>query len=558
LVAKFGQNLRSNPSLIHNLIPLVAPKQSRLSQAVQDRPKWLKLVGLASENWDDCVCAIQYKDSWGTCLATGENVFAIGLSDGTVTVYDQSTCQEKFSVSHKSPPETPKDESNSKFQRPPPTVRLLTFDSSDAHFASASVHSICVWSIDGELLRLLSLQEPCVSIRFSANHEELLGITRSSRIVQWSLCEEEDEMLAVPAVQTRRLSTANTRFAIPALPHQAPLAAALSPDQSTLAMLYRGRPVYICSLDNGTVLGICGRDVGSKSSDISVQTAVFNPNRGLSLIAVAYQDGELAIYDIWTQKELVSIDGDAYSLATTPDGRTLGTGNTRGTINLWDFETLCLLYSIRSGFEEIRSLAFSGDGLRVIDIRDSNTRVWEPSALVRRSAEEYASMSDAVALDAPIVGANEEIISVTAMCQDDVGQLIFAGRDDGSVVAYKTITGLLHAHLYSHEVGLFISAIAFREGTIASSDAGGRVIVRKLLLNAERSDSGPPLLLVDMMTPVRQLLFNDDGSRLLIATAKHNAIWDLQAVNSAPKALSSPKPQTPRGGGSGCGRAWEL
>ena len=50
LVAKFGSNLRSNPSSIHNLIPLVAPKQSRLAQAVKDGPKWLELVGPASED----------------------------------------------------------------------------------------------------------------------------------------------------------------------------------------------------------------------------------------------------------------------------------------------------------------------------------------------------------------------------------------------------------------------------------------------------------------------------------------------------------------------------
>ena len=526
LVAKFGRNLRSSPSSIRNLIPMVAPRQSRLSQAIRGAPRWIEVVGPASENWDDCVSTIQYKDSWGTALATGENIFAIGLKNGTVIVYDQSTCQEKLSVKHKLQQESSQVDSDQQ-RRLPLTIRLLAFDASDTRFASASVHAICVWSIDGDLLHVFSLQEPCVSMRFSVDLKELIGITRSSRVARWPLWEEEDDMLLVPAVQSRRLSTGNTRLPVSDLPRQAPLAAAISPDQSMLAMLYRGRPIYICSLEDDTILGFCGRDVGSSTSNISVQTALFNPNPEASLLAVAYQDGELAVYDVWTLKELVSVDGDAYTMAATPDGRTLGTGNTRGTINIWDFETLCLLYAIRSGCDEVRSLAFSGNGLRVVDIRDSSTKVWEPSALVRRSADENASMSDGVALDASNVGVNEEIISITVMCPDEDGKLVFAGRDDASVVAYGVSSGSLESQLYSHTRGLFISAIAFREGVLGTADAGGRIIVRKLFNAAEQQTAGSILLQVDVVAPVRQLLFNEDGSLILIASAKDAAVWNL-------------------------------
>jgi WD40 repeat protein/pimeloyl-ACP methyl ester carboxylesterase len=546
LVAKFGRHLRSNPSCIHNLIPWVAPRQSRLSRAVHDGPRWLEMAGPASETWDDCVCAIQYKDSWGTCLATGENLFAIGLKNGAVIVYDQSTCQEKLSVKHTPPAEM--SQSDSSFRgRPHSTVRLLAFDSSDSQFASATVHSICVWSIEGELLRTFSLQEACVSMRFSVDQDGLLGVTRSSRVVRWQLREEED-MLSVPAVYSRRLSTGDTRLPVSDLSRQAPLTAAINSDQSMVAMLYRGKPIYICSLEDGTVLGTCGRDAGSSAPNISVQTALFNPNPELSLLAVAYQDGVLAVYDALARKELVSIDGDAYSLAATPDGRTLGTGNTRGVISLWDFETLCLLCSIGSGCEEIRSLAFSGDGLRVVDIRDSSTKIWEPSALVRRSAEENASMSDAVALDAPIVAAGDEIVSITAMCPDDIGQFIYAGRDDGSVVAYGVSTGVVELHLYTHARGLFVSAITFREGMLGSVDAGGRVIVQRLpQLAGENNDYELLLSQFDVMSPVRQLLFNDDGSRLMVASAKYAAVWNvLTGQRCTEMSLQSSLSERPR------------
>ncbi|OAP62860.1 hypothetical protein AYL99_02087 [Fonsecaea erecta] len=397
------------------------------------------------------------------------------MKSGAIFVYDQSTCQERLVLQHKAHGEDSLSvpHVNAKV---PQAVRLLAFDSSDMRLASASTHSICVWSIGGELLHMFLLQDSCVLLEFSPEQNGVIGVTRSSQIFRWNLLEAEEELF-VPRVYIRRQSPGNTRQEKQVLPCQAPLAAAVSPDRSLLALLYRGRPIYLYNLEDDAIIGQCGRDVGSKVPNISVQTALFNPNPELNLLAVAYQDGELAIYDSCTQNELVKVDGDAYSLAASPDGRTLGSGNTRGTINLWDFQTLCLLYSIKSGLDEVRRLSFTGDGLRVVDIRDSRTKIWEPSALVRRSVEEDANMSDAAVLDAPVVGANDDIISITAMCPDETGEFVFAGRDDGSVVAYAVSTGLFHSEVHSHSHGMLITKIAFQNGLLASADVGGRTIM---------------------------------------------------------------------------------
>jgi hypothetical protein len=79
--------------------------------------------------------------------------------------------------------------------------------------------------------------------------------------------------------------------------HQAPIAAAISPHQSLLAPPHRGQPIICRSLEGDAVLGLCGRDVGSKTPNISVQTALFNLNSDSGLLVAAYQDGELALYD---------------------------------------------------------------------------------------------------------------------------------------------------------------------------------------------------------------------------------------------------------------------
>ena len=159
---------------------------------------------------------------------------------------------------------------------------------------------------------------------------------------------------------------------------------------------------------------------------------------------------------------------------------------------------------------------------------------------MRRAGEENASMSDAVALEAPVVGVNEDIVSITAMCSDDIGHLIYAGRDDGSVVSYEVSTGTFSAHVHSHAQGLFISAIAFREGTIGSADVGGRVIVQKLSSKPEQINGGSHLLQLDMMAPVQQLIFNDDASRLLVATARSKAILDVLGKRRLEETVEPP------------------
>ncbi|KIX08738.1 uncharacterized protein Z518_03395 [Rhinocladiella mackenziei CBS 650.93] len=481
LVAKFGRNLQSTPRSIFNLIPSIAPKQSRLFQQTTGQPRWVELVGPAAASWDDCISIIEFRDTYGLSLACSGSAFAIGMRNGLIKVYDRSTCQERFSVRHRIHDGASISVVGPKKGQATP-VRLLAFDSSETRFASASHQSVCLWSMNAELLTTFRISEFLVTLTFSIDQRELIGVSRSSRVVRWKVYEE-DNMLSVAGCHARHPATGNTVHHNSALLTKYPIAATISPDQSLLALLYRGEPIYLCSLEDNTVVGQCGRDVGSKFPNISVQTALFNPNPDLRLLAIAYQDGELSVYDAWAHKELISVDGDAYLLASTPDGRTLGSGNTRGSISLWDFETLSLLYHIRSGIDEVRTLAFTGDGLRVVDIRDNKTKVWEPIALVRRSVDEDAGVSDASALEGPVVGYNEETVSITAVCSDDVGDFVFAGRSDGSVVVYNVRTGLFHTELYVHSGNLLITAITFRRGVIATADIGCCVIVRTLLEN---------------------------------------------------------------------------
>lgn len=524
LVAKFGRNLKDQPSSIFFLIPSIAPRHSMLYTISQTQPKWLELTGSANVAWDDCVSFIEYRETYATALASGHNAIAIGMKNGAVILYDQSTCQEKLTVRHRLP-ELLK-------QRLSPTVRLLTFDSVDQCFASAGLQSICVWSVTGELLHLFEIQQPLVNMFFTLDQQAILAVTRSTKIVRITVREKEDED-ARPSFLERRRSSGYVGSKDLKLPNQAPLAVTISSDQTVLALLYRGKPIYLYNVEDDQVLGTCGRDSGSSRSNISVLTAVFNPSPGSGLLAVSHQDGDLALYDSWTLQELASVYGDAYSLAASPDGQTLASGNTGGTVRLWDFETLGLLYVIRSGLEEVRSLAFTGEGSRLVDRRDTRIKVWEPSALIRRSTEEDVSQSEAVTPAVPEVGENDETVTTTAMCSDRRGEYVFAGRSDGSIVAFDVEHGDFPcATIYQARDDTFAAIMRCSGDVLAVVNSAQMIQVWKTPHSLTGLEKSMPTLKKSYSEPIRQLLLRDSGTQLLVVMS---TIVEMLTISHEPE-----------------------
>lgn len=524
LVAKFGRNLQQQPSSVFFLIPSLAPRDSQLYQQSLSSPQWLEVKGAAAAGWDDCITSIEYRDTYATALGSGRSHFAVGMKNGTIVLHDQSTCQEVLNVQLRGP-----STSTSKLSG---VARLIAFDSQDEKFAACGVQSICVWSLVGEPLHFFELREPQVAFAFSLDGRNLITVGRSSRVVRHCLTSTEPELeLGVDqsSHSQRRRSSAYYSVEGLQLPRQAPLAAAISPDQTTVALLYRGKPIYLYSLEDDALLGTCGRDVNSSAPNISVLTALFNPNPDSNLLAVAHQDGDLALFDPWTQKELRSVYGDAYSLAASPNGQFLGTGNTGGTVRLWEFETLSLLYIIRSGLEEVRSLAFTGDGTRIVDRRDSRLKVWEPIALIRRSTteEDSTSLSDATTLAAPEVGENEEEMTVTAMCIDQSGSLVYAGRNDGSVVAYSSRSGSLIAIIQKEGGSEFIVTMTSGSDTLAAADSRQGVMIWRISGVGEGRLESKLALRETLSDPVQQLILSPDCSRILIATSHNDQVWDV-------------------------------
>ena len=114
-------------------------------------------------------------------------------------------------------------------------------------------------------------------------------------------------------------------------------------------------------------------------------SVVFCPAPGTALLAAGYSDGDLVLFDVSRGVVIQSTVANAQTLTSSSDGYTLASADSAGTIQIYDFETLKLLYRITSIEEySIRSLAFSPDGQRLFDLRGSVCRGWDPIVLSRQ------------------------------------------------------------------------------------------------------------------------------------------------------------------------------
>ena len=146
-----------------------------------------------------------------------------------------------------------------------------------------------------------------------------------------------------------------------------------------------------------------------------------------NLLAVSYADGDLVLFDTYERSVVATTLANAHSLASSADGRTLACGNTSGTIQLFDFETLELLYNFKLEDYGIQALAFSGDSHRLLDIRGAQCRVWDPPVLVREDLDEVNNDTVSVSTMPQEVNMTpvDDVNPITSLACHEAGHVFF-------------------------------------------------------------------------------------------------------------------------------------
>ena len=529
VIAKFRPQLLVSPSSIHNLIPPFCPTESIIAQNFSSPHRGLIVKGLRAAKWDDCLTQMNYDGAQATAVDHGDQYFAVGLSTGQVRVYRGMYGQIHLILQH------------------PERVGILKFGHEDKILASSGLRNLIIWDLKtGNQIDSFVLSYRPLALAFSLDNEDLFAATQGNYMACWSLTDGSEE----PHIEWNdgfNIGRSRNRR------RQPPTHASIAPDNSLLAVAYRGYPILLFDLESQNFFGNCvrsgGLDTGKAENNQLIDALTFNPGQSTNVLIVSYVDGELTVYNTRTAELKHRIPKVfAQTLACSPDGRTIVTGSAFGVIQIFEVEgtfgeTLSPIYHINAGQEGIWSLIFSSDNLRFIDIHGSKCRIWEPEILVRRDLHdgEQSEFSDPVPVSqvsVNVASANSDNDIASMICLES-GERVICGRYDGIVAVYSTLDGQISSVLYNHGTcGVIVIALRETENILASADDSGTVILCRMKSDGES-------LVCDILTqkrfehPVRVLLINGTADRLLVGGEDFYELWTPQGEKVGSKSFQA-------------------
>ncbi|PGH13282.1 hypothetical protein AJ80_06392 [Polytolypa hystricis UAMH7299] len=503
IVALFPRNLLLIPKSIHSLIPPVCPSKSLVNQTFGHQPRGLRVVGMSNQDWDDRLTCFSNSDARALSIATCDSYFAIGLANGDITVYRNTTFEFVRQLYHG--------------QR----ISKLVYANFATLLVSSSTGKTILWdSQTGTQLWTMETNFRYEVIALSFTHDDAsIVLATKERTVTLGVCD--GHQMSDYSFYPDETEDEDMRYG------QIALRADISADMKVIAITYRTSPVTIWDVERNSPRGRLARPEAQMSQPTSV---AFNTE--LECIAVSYNDGQLILFDMhFKVSERVSVFAEV--IAISPDGKTLATGDTHGTIYLFAFEPLRPIYRINADEVSVQSLVFSPNSLRFFDLRGDHCNVWEPPILVRKdtsddaSSEQYSEDFQQTLqwVDSPSVSRS----TISAMVDHHEGDYLFCGRSDGSIAIYETGNGKIVQELF-HDSYSSVHLLDWNAQSeiLTAADSACRLVSRQIT----RDDEGTwavedPLLDVWMDYSIRQILTNPSGIRLLVSTTESDEIWLL-------------------------------
>ena len=525
LVAKFGIILVRRPSAIYSLIPPFCPSSSAIATVFGNPARRIEVVGMENMGWDDHLSCIDSGGPQCYAVAFGESYFAVGFGR-LVVLNNATTCQKWKELDHGD------------------VVRSLGFDFTGSWLVSGGRRSLKVWELEESEAPRFTFSVSHDILTFSLRHETggLIAALKNNTTVRWSL---QSGFVTAD-------SPWGSAFADEGQFRRPPILAAFSQDQSILAIAYRGRPIQLWDLEDEYLLGLVGREnqdlatlpLGANTSPSSL---VFHPEESVLLLAAAYEDGDLCLYNYDELKLIKMVEANAQILACSPDGALLATGNASGMFQLLDFETLQLLFRVNAVDYGIRDMSFSSDSSRLIDARGTQCNVWEPALSLGRPRGDDAS-SNWLPPEPRIVGLRDGEVKFTAIALEESSDWFFIGKSDGSVWLYRTSDGKPQRLLYRHGYQISVTRMVWgdKANILVTSDSSTCLRVYSIARD-ENNGFLNPIELMDVRgnvrdrVPISQLLLNKANDLLLVSTTESDAVWDLDGYVRVTSSRCGPR-----------------
>jgi len=387
IAVKFGRNLSQEPSMIFKCVPALCPASSPIQQQFSgSRTMTLSLAGGPNENWDDCIARVSTEGGKALRVVSSTLYLAIAheFPRGSVTLWDTTLFQEARTLSID--------------QR----ISNIQFSKSGHLLACCGPTLTRVWRVkDGLALMEATIppRERMIELAFDDN-DTLCMATDLRRV--YKLCKDEQGLRSHAWTRSNPALLEETN-----LPSGVwlgtPSAAAFNHDCTQLAVAYKRFAPTVWSLEPPLILARLPQKNEVRqgrpppTSHTGTSHLVWHPS-GSFLFGI---HGDIFKWNC-TEDIYDTVQGEAdvtpNAIQCSENGLVFITGDTHGSIKIYDVASMTMLYKLTSEDGTDR-MSFSPDSLRFYDIRGSYCNVWEPSCLARIAEASLNRISDADSTD---------------------------------------------------------------------------------------------------------------------------------------------------------------
>lgn len=502
--AMFSTALVASPSAIYSLIPPLCPRNSRLHHTAMSSRRLKVLGGAISDQWGDRLVGIDFERGQPTALCYGERFLAIGLSTGAVYLYHLASYQEYQILQHGE------------------SVAFIQFKKRTSFLATCGFKTVKFWNLQtGEMLHSFKSPPRPLDLQFQENL--LMVASHKNYITSWDVTDGD----APEGTETNWVAgdVGGAKFGTATV-------VALSAAHKLLAVAYIGRPITVWDTDETSIIGTCGKKLASgETSTHPVTALVFNPNPSVGLLAATYLDGSLALLDPLEDRQVECFRANCQSLAASPNGRLLAAGGADGIIHVFEFDTLRLLYKVKSQNSFIKKLCFASDSFIFADLRARRCTVWEPEAILRDSlGDDSSGITTSTVVEVTNADAS---CNITVVAVPKNAEVIFCGRDDGSVVCHSAATAAYVSTLYQHK-GPIRRMECWEDGAgigLLSVDDANRILLYDIRnVGASKPLAATSVCQVDVedIGAITDVLIHKPAERFLAVSLHSHHLFDLQ------------------------------
>jgi WD40 repeat protein len=444
--------------------------------------------------WGDFLTRITVGPNGEQCktLVAGESYLVVGLADskGSFVLYPTDTFEEVRRCQHGE------------------HLSAMSMNRQGSQLVTGGLKFNSVWDLQsGAMVGRIENHTGarCLALGFRSDDETILSVASDEILTIWNASKHVQECVSL---SQRPQRDGGYRFA--------PCGASIDAGGTRVAVAYEGRPMAVWDIEKRELITTLGthNPVGS----------CFNPMN--DNIYEIDRDGTFKCKDCRCGTE-GEIKAPSNVIICNPSGTLVATGNSQGRVNIYyAASTLHLLHTLSEFDGSVSGVAFSPNGSRLYDIRDSYCTVWMPDV---EHLDHPVLVSKPTRLDnvhasgTPSAVPQQSPEAVTILACHPTSAHISCGTTKGKVKLYDSLTGREECLLYEHAPTVSIKALvwSYDGTTIASGDNAGRIIAASLPPQESQTSWGCRTILDLCLDPgrdgcIRQLLIDPGADRLLV------------------------------------------